>query len=95
LVRVVYREPQQPVPAAPVEAEIADDHTLVREGVGAFLKIFDDIKLRDDAAVQLTPQEPPDIVLINADEFQQRIAEHEAKWQRSKRIRELFGRTSG
>lgn len=95
LVRVVYSEQPQPVPAAPVEAEIADDHTLVREGVGAFLKIFDDIKLREDAALQLTPQEPPDIVLINADDFHQRVAEQEAEWQRGKRIQELFGKTSG
>ena len=95
LARVVYSEQAQPVPTAPVETEIADDQTLVREGVGAFLKIFDDIKLRDDAALQPTPQDPPEVVIMNADDFHQLIAEHEAKWQRSKRIRELFGKKSG
>jgi len=95
LVRVVYTEQPQPAPASPVETEKADDHTLVRDGVGAFLKVFDDIKLRDNAALQLSAEKPPDIVVINADEFHQRVVEHEAKWQRSKRIRELFGKTSG
>ncbi len=95
LMRVVYNEQPQPAPASPVETEKTDDHTLVREGVGAFLKVFDDIKLRDDAALQLSAEKPPDIVVISADEFHQRIAEHEAKWQRSKSIRELFGKTPG
>jgi hypothetical protein len=89
LVRVVYSENPQPAPAPPVDIAVADDQTLVREGVGAFLKVFDDIKLREDAALQLSAQKLPDIVVINADEFHERVAEHEANRQRSKRMREL------
>ena len=72
-VRVAYSEPP-----SPVEAALVDDQTLVRQGVGAFLKVFDDIKLREDAAVQLSAQTLPAIVVIDEDEFHTRVAEHEA-----------------
>ena len=72
-VRVAYSEPP-----SPVEAALVDDQTLVRQGVGAFLKVFDDIKLREDAAVQLSAQTLPAIVVIDEDEFNHRVAEHEA-----------------
>jgi hypothetical protein len=91
LVRVVYSDVPQPVPAPPVDIAMTDDQTLVREGVGAFLKVFDDIKLREDAAVQSSAQKLPDIVVINPDEFHKRVAEHEANRQRSKHIKKLFG----
>lgn len=89
LVRVVYSDSPQPIPAPPVDASmIDDDHMLVHQGVGAFLKVFDDIKLRDDA-LQLSAQNPPDIVVIDEDEFNKRVAQHEASRnrQRGKRIR--------
>jgi len=92
-VRVVYSNIPQPAPTPPLDIAVADDQALVREGVGAFLKVFDDIKLREDAALQLAAQNLPDIVVINADEFHKRVAEHEADRQRSKHIRELFGKT--
>ena len=91
LVRVVYSDNPLSVPTPPVEIAEADDKTLVREGVGAFLKVFDDIKLRDDAASLLSAQNPPDIVVIDEDEFNKRVAEHEALRQRSKRIKKLIG----
>ncbi|HEU0295374.1 MAG TPA: hypothetical protein VFR47_21725 [Anaerolineales bacterium] len=78
LVRVVYSDSPQPIPAPPVDTSmIDDDHMLVHQGVGAFLKVFDDIKLRDDA-LQFSAQNPPDIVVIDEDEFNKRVAEHEA-----------------
>jgi hypothetical protein len=82
LVRVVYSDnpPSRPVP--PVDTARVDDHLLVRQGVGAFLKVFDDIKLRDDAALQLSAQRLPEIVVIDEDEFNERIAEHEANQQK-------------
>jgi hypothetical protein len=61
----------------------------VRQGVGAFLKVFDDIKLRDDAA-PLGEQNLPDIVVIDEDAFKKRLVEQEVDRQRSKRIRNLF-----
>jgi len=91
LVRVVYSDVPQPAPTPPVGIATVDDQTLVREGVGAFLKVFDDIKLREDAA--LSAQTPPDMVVINADEFHKRVAEHEAYRQRHKRMQGLFGKT--
>lgn len=63
---------------------IVDDHLLVHQGVGAFLKVFDDIKLRDEAALQLSAQKIPDIVVIDQDEFNKRVAEHEANQQKIK-----------
>jgi len=91
LVRVVYGDNPQTVPAPPIDIAMVDDHTLVHQGVGAFLKVFDDIKLRDDAASLLSAQNPPDIVVIDEDEFKKRVAEHEANHQRLKRINELIG----
>ena len=55
-----------------------DDHTHVRQGVGAFLKIFDDIQLRDDVALQLSSPKIPAIVVIDVDESNDRVAEREA-----------------
>lgn len=88
LARVVYSDSPPSVPTPPVEA---DDETLVREGVGAFLKVFDDIKLRDDAAAQLTAKNPPNVVVIDEDEFKRRVAEHEANSHRLKQINSLIG----
>jgi hypothetical protein len=51
-------------PAPPIVADSVDDQTLVDRGVGAFLKVFDDIKLRDDAAQPQPVQPPPDVVFI-------------------------------
>ena len=91
LVRVVYSDKPQSMPAPPVDtAMVVDDHALVHEGVGAFLKVFDDIKLRDDAAAQTSAQNLPEIVVIDEDEFNKRVAEHETNRQRIKRIRKLF-----
>lgn len=98
LVGVVYNnEPEsgwirtQTASAPPVGIAMVDDQTLVRQGVGAFLKVFDDIKLRDDAATRLSEGYLPDIVIIDEDKFNKRILEHEANRQRIKHIRKLFG----
>jgi hypothetical protein len=89
LVRVVYGDKPQPAPVLPVVIPMADDQTLVRQGVGAFLKVFDDIKSRDEAA-HIHAQDLPDIVIIEEDEFKSRVAEQEAIRQRLKRMRNLF-----
>ena len=83
LVRVVYSGTPPSMPAPPVEIANVDDHTLVRQGVGAFLKVFDDIKLRDDAALQLSAQIMPAIVVIDEDEFNKRVAEHQVNHQKT------------
>ena len=94
-VRVVYKDKPQPMPVPPVEVAIVEDKTFVRQVVGAFLKVFDDIKLRDDAALQLSAQNPPEIVIIDEDEFHKRIAEHEANRQRIKRVGRLLDKADG
>jgi hypothetical protein len=94
--RVVYKEkPQPPVSAPPVGVEIVEDQNFVRQVAGAFLKVFDDIKLRDEAALQLSAQNPPEIVIIDEDEFHKRVAEHEANRQRVKRIGKLLDKADG
>jgi hypothetical protein len=79
------------VQAVPIAAEKVDDQTLIRQGVTAFLKILEDIKLKDDATLQLSAQNLPDIVVIDEDEFNKRIAENEANRQRINHIRRLMG----
>jgi len=89
IARVVYSDTPQSAPAPPVNTAKVDDHMLVRQGVGAFLKVFDDIKLRDDAA-QISALNLPDIVVIDEDEFNKRIAEYEANRQRRRHIKKLL-----
>ncbi len=95
LARVVYSDtPRQSEPVSPADIELVDDQALVRQGVGAFLKVFDDIKLRDDAT-QLSDQSLSDIVVIDEDEFNRRVAEREeANRQLSRRIKNLFDEKS-
>ena len=92
LVRVVYGDKPQPAPTQPAEIGEVDDQTLVSQGVGAFLKVFDDIQRRDEVAPTPT-QKLPDIVVINEDEFKKRVAEQEAVRQRMIHIRKLFDAT--
>jgi hypothetical protein len=90
LVRVVYGNQPQPAPATPpVDIPVVDDQTLVHQGVGAFLKVFDDIKRRDEAATPYA-QKLHDVVVIDEDEFKKRVAEQEAVRQRIRRMRKLF-----
>ena len=58
-VGIVYNDEDRPglinpqiIQAQPISVEIVDDHTLINQGVGAFLKVFDDIHLKDDAAIK-------------------------------------------
>jgi hypothetical protein len=91
--RVVFKDKPQPVPVPPVEVAIVEDQAFVRQVTVAFLKVFDDIKLRDEAVMQLLAQNPPDIVIIDEDDFRKRVTEHEANRQRVKRIGKLLDQT--
>jgi hypothetical protein len=90
LVRVVFNHDPEPTPIQPVEAVTMDNNRFMRQVAGAFLKVFDDIKLRDDAALLLSAQDPPDIVIIDEDEFNKRVKEHETNRLKVKRIKEFF-----
>ena len=81
LVRVAYSDESQSAPTQPIGLTTVDDHSLVRQGVGAFLKVFDDIQLRDNAASQLSAQEMPAIAVIDEAEFNKRVAEQQANRQ--------------
>jgi hypothetical protein len=95
MVRVVYGDAPEPASVLPVDIAMLDERTFVRQVAGAFLKVFDDIKLRDDATLQLSTQNPPDVVIIDKDEFNKRVAEHEVNRQRIKRIGMLLDETAG
>lgn len=90
LVRVVYAEAPLPVPSAGSENPTPDDRAFARKVAGAFLKIFDDIKIKDDAIMRLSAQVPPEVVVIDEDEFSKRVAEHEVNRQRVKRVGRLL-----
>jgi len=90
MVRVVFSNSQQPVPVPPVEPADMDDNRFMRQVAGAFLNVFEDIKLRDDAALLLSAQNPPDIAIIDEVEFNKRVMEHEINRQKVKRIKDLF-----
>lgn len=94
LIRVVYSDNLQSVPPPPVNIAKLDDQALVRQGVGAFLKVFDDIQLKDEAA-KISAQGQPEIVVIDENEFNKRVAEHEANRQRHNRIRNLLDEMDG
>jgi hypothetical protein len=96
-VRVVYGDTPIPevmdpqiTPAPLNRADIVDDQTLVNRGVKAFLKVFDDIKLRDDAATLQAAQGVPNVVIINKEEFNKRVVEHKPNTQKSTSIRRLW-----
>ena len=54
----------------PIRVLLVDDHTMVRRGLAAFLKVFDDLQLAGEAAsgaaaIQLCAQVAPDVILMD------------------------------
>ena len=92
--RVVYQDTPQSGPASAVDTALAD-HNAIHRGAQAFLKVFDDIQLKKDAAALLAAQSLPNIVLVDEEEFNRRVAEREAGRRRTKHLRELFDETGG
>ena len=57
-------------PSSPIRVLVVDDHAMVRRGLATFLKAFDDLELAGEAAsgqaaVQLSAQLQPDVVLMD------------------------------
>jgi two-component system, NarL family, response regulator LiaR len=57
-------------PSRPIRVMLVDDHTMVRRGLAAFLKVFDDLQLAGEAesgeaAIQLCAEVLPDVVLMD------------------------------
>jgi len=99
-VRVVYNHEPLPegieppmTPAPLVAADLVDDPTRVRRGVEAFLKVFDDIKLEDDAASKLAAQGLPEVVVIDEEDFKKRVAEQKANRRKTKRLWRIFNKS--
>jgi len=88
MVRVVFGDIHPTVLVPPVDT--LNDNKFMQQVAGAFLKVFEDIKLRDDAALLLSAQNPTDIAVIDELEFNKRVLEHEANRQRVKRIHDYF-----
>ena len=54
----------------PIRVMLVDDHTMVRRGLAAFIKVFDDLQLAGEAesgaaAIQLCAEALPDVVLMD------------------------------
>lgn len=54
----------------PIRVMLVDDHTMVRRGLAAFLKVFDDLQLAGEAqngreAIQLCADILPDVILMD------------------------------
>jgi hypothetical protein len=78
-VRVVYDEQ----PAPPMINVVVQDQTLVNRAAVALIKIFDENNVKGEAATKLPEQEPPEVVSIDQEEFNKRVAEHKVIWQKS------------
>ena len=78
-VRVVFDDK----PVLPIEVAVVDDQTLVNRDVVAFLDVFDDINTKGEVSSKLSTQGTPDIVRIDEEEFQKRVAEHKIIWKKS------------
>jgi NarL family two-component system response regulator LiaR len=57
-------------PSQPIRVLLVDDHTMVRRGLGTFLKVFDDLQLAGEAesgeeAIQLCAEVIPDVILMD------------------------------
>ena len=57
-------------PSQPIRVMLVDDHTMVRRGLAAFLKVFDDLQLAGEAesgreAIQLCADILPDVILMD------------------------------
>ena len=57
-------------PSQPIRVMLVDDHTMVRRGLGTFLKAFDDLELAGEAesgaaAIRLCGEIIPDVILMD------------------------------
>ena len=57
-------------PSKPIRVMLVDDHTMVRRGLTAFLKAFDELELTGEAesgqaAIQLCAKLKPDVILMD------------------------------
>ena len=58
------------IPSPPIRVMLVDDHTMVRQGLATFLKVYDDLQLVGEAAdgkaaVQLCTGLVPDVILMD------------------------------
>jgi two-component system, NarL family, response regulator LiaR len=58
------------ISSKPIRVMLVDDHAMVRRGLAAFLKVFDDLQLAGEAesgeaAIQLCAETVPDVILMD------------------------------
>jgi two-component system, NarL family, response regulator LiaR len=58
------------ISSKPIRVMLVDDHAMVRRGLAAFLKVFDDLQLAGEAesgeaAIQLCAEAVPDVILMD------------------------------
>jgi two-component system, NarL family, response regulator LiaR len=58
------------IPSPPIRVMLVDDHTMVRQGLATFLKVYDDLQLvgeagDGEAAIQLCTEIVPDVILMD------------------------------
>jgi two-component system, NarL family, response regulator LiaR len=58
------------ISSQPIRVMLVDDHAMVRRGLAAFLKVFDDLQLAGEAesgesAIQLCAEVLPDVILMD------------------------------
>ncbi|MGE5463431.1 MAG: response regulator [Syntrophothermus sp.] len=58
------------IPSEPIRVMLVDDHAMVRRGLAAFLKVFDDLQLAGEAesgeaAIKLCAEVLPDVILMD------------------------------
>ena len=58
------------ITSKPIRVMLVDDHAMVRRGLAAFLKVFDDLQLAGEAesgeaAIQLCAEVLPDVILMD------------------------------
>ncbi len=58
------------ISSKPIRVMLVDDHAMVRRGLAAFLKVFDDLQLAGEAdsgeaAIQLCAEVLPDVILMD------------------------------
>jgi len=79
------------LPASLPDLELIADHTHVSRGAGPVLRVFEEIELKGEAVPGRSAQAlPAEVTVIDEQGFNQRLTEHEADLQMSKRIRKLF-----
>jgi len=98
MVRVVYDDDSatgqtdtETVPAPPVTVKIVGDVNFLSQGVESFIKILNDMKQKSKTAAMPIAQGLPDLMLIDKEEFNKKVADYNPDWVKINHIRRMLG----